>query len=74
MGVIVNKKESSDELSKRINADLRVKAVQEAEKNDVDLAEDAEYMKDFQKTSKFGWIWVVLIVLAVLSVISIIFL
>lgn len=74
MGVIVNKKESNDELSKRINADLHVKAVQDAEKNDVDLAEDAEYMKDFKKTSKFGWIWVVLIVLAVLSVISIIFL
>ena len=77
MGVIVNKNEQENELSRRISADLRERAT-EAAKNDkkgedVDLAEDAEYMKNLKKTSKFGWVWIVLIVLAVLSIISIIF-
>ena len=73
MGVIVNKENNqNDELSRRINADLQAKAVAAADE-DVDLAEDAEYLKDLKKTSKFGWVWVVLIVLAILSLISIFF-
>ena len=72
MGVIVNKEqEKNTELSRRISADLRARAVQNGN-DDVDFAEDAEYLKNLNKTSKFGWIWVVLIVLAVLSLISII--
>ncbi len=78
MGVIVNKQnEQNDELSRRINADLRAKAMESAEVNDdgdVNFAEDAEYLKDLKKTGKFGWIWIVLVVLAVISLISIIFL
>ncbi|MBR2855639.1 hypothetical protein IKE99_01705 [Candidatus Saccharibacteria bacterium] len=76
MGVIVNKEnQQNDELSRRISADLRARAIAEAEGGeDVDLVEDARYLKDLKKTSKFGWIWIVLIVLATLSVISIIFL
>lgn len=71
MGVIVNKEnEKNTELSKRISADLRAKAVEA--KEDVDLAEDAEYLKNLRKTSKFGWVWVVLIVLAILSLVFII--
>lgn len=71
MGVIVNKEnEKNTELSKRISADLRAKATEA--KEDVDLAEDAEYLKNLRKTSKFGWVWVVLIVLAILSLIFII--
>ena len=77
MGVIVNKNEQENELSRRISADLRERAMENAKDDnkseDVDLAEDAEYMKNLKKTSKFGWIWIVLIVLAVLSIISIIF-
>ena len=73
MGVIVNKKEENDELSQRIKSDLKVKAVQQSEQDDVDLADDAEYMKDLKKTSRFGWIWVVLVVLAAFSLIFIIF-
>lgn len=73
MGVIVNKQNNeNDELSQRINADLRARAVSSAEKNDVDLSEDAEYLKDLKKTSKFGWIWAVLIILAMISLVSII--
>ena len=75
MGVIVNKKESQDELTRRINADLRAKAVEAADVenngSDVDLAEDAEYLKDLKKTGRFSWIWIVLVVLAVLSLVVI---
>lgn len=80
MGVIVNKNNyKNDELSRRIDADLRARAlrtsgVEGGREEDLDLAEDAEYMKDLKKTGRFGWVWVVLIVLAVLSIISIIFL
>ena len=75
MGVIVNKKESQDELTRRINADLRAKAVEAADVenngSDVDLAEDAEYLKDLKKTGRFSWVWIVLVVLAVLSLVVI---
>ena len=75
MGVIVNKKESQDELTRRINADLRAKAEEKSEitkdGSDVDLAEDAEYLKDLKKTGRFGWVWIVLIVLAILSLVVI---
>ena len=78
MGVLVNKDfEENDELSRRISADLREKAMvtsELAEGQDVDLAEDAEYLKDLNKSSKAGWFWAILIILAVLSIVSIIFL
>lgn len=78
MGVIVNKNNQQDnELSRRISADLREKALRAsgvADDNETpDFAEDAEYMKDLKKTGRFGWVWIVLIVLAILSVISIVF-
>ncbi|MBR3052109.1 hypothetical protein IKG60_00625 [Candidatus Saccharibacteria bacterium] len=74
MGVIVNKeKQENDELSRRINADLRARAVA-TDGEEIDMVEDARYLRDTKKTSKFGWIWIVLIVLAILSLISIIFL
>lgn len=74
MAVIVNKKEETDELTQRINADLRAKATETADINDgsdVDLAEDAEYLKDLKKTGRFSWVWIVLVVLAILSLIVI---
>ena len=88
MGVIVNKNEdTNDELTRRINADLRAKMYGKSgtgddggdeddgsglkRHNDPDFVEDSEYAKDFKKTGRFGWVWVVLIVLAILSIISI---
>lgn len=75
MGVIVNKKEEQDELTRRINADLRAKAMEnteiEKDGSDVDLAEDAEYLKDLKKTGRFSWIWIVLVILAVISLVVI---
>lgn len=75
MGVIVNKQnEQNDELSRRITADLRNRAMQTEGGDDVDMVEDARYLKDYGKTGRFGWVWIVLIVLATLSLISMIFL
>ena len=74
MGVIVNKENSkNDELSRRIDADLREKLSGNSQISgeDPDLAEDAEYLKDLKKTGRFSWIWAVLIVLAILSLILI---
>lgn len=87
MGVIVNKKEDqNDELTRRISADLRAKMYESSgsdddndddgsglkRKKDPDFVEDSEYTKDFNKTGRFGWVWIVLIVLAILSIISIV--
>lgn len=77
MAVIVNRNEQNDELSRRISADLRTKAMETADMSGADeagpdLAEDAEYLKDLRKTGKFGWIWIVLIVLAAISLITIV--
>lgn len=74
MGVIVNKENNNnDELSRRINADLRTKmeGTGTIEGETPDLVDESEYVKDFKKTSKFGWVWIVLIALAILSLISI---
>lgn len=76
MGVIVNKENNNDELSRRINADLRTKMTEGTgviNGETPDLVDESEYVKDFKKTSKFGWVWIVLVVLAVLSLISIVF-
>lgn len=78
MGIIVNKQNDNDEITRRINEDLRAKALEtitiDEGASSPDLAEDAEYLKDLKKTGRFGWVWLVLIGLAALSVISIIFL
>ena len=82
MGVIVNKNNQLDnELSRRIDADLRAKAMANSgagtggttkEAETPDFTEDAAYVKDLKKTSKFGWVWIVLIILAIGAVISIV--
>lgn len=64
MAMILNKKDDlNDELSQRISADLRAKM---AESSGVagevpDFAEDSAYVKDFQKTGRFSFVWVLLI-------------
>lgn len=67
MGVIVNKENAGDELSRRIGADLRAKMIEsEKVEKDADLVEDSEYVKDLKKTSKFSWVIIVLVVVAVI--------
>ncbi|MDO4507968.1 MAG: hypothetical protein Q4B65_01080 [Candidatus Saccharibacteria bacterium] len=72
MAMILDKKEDvNDELSKRISADLRAKANETSKVigADPDLVDDSEYVKDFQKTGRFGFLWVVLVLgLIVLAV------
>ena len=75
MGVIVNKKNDDNELTRRINADLRAKMEGntgvEKDAKTPDFAEDAEYMKDLKKTGKFGWVWILLVVLAIVILIGV---
>jgi hypothetical protein len=72
MGILQHDKRQSSELQSRISSELREKAQRTSlEQDDVDLAEDSEYVKHLQKTSRFGWFWFVLILLAVISVIII---
>jgi len=72
MGVIVTKTDEESKLQQKISADLRNR-VQSSETDGPDFAEDNEYAKDLKKTSKFGWVWIVLIVLAIASLVFIIF-
>lgn len=78
MGVIVNKENTKkSELSRKIDADLEARRLAMLDVDggeDVDFAEDSEYVKNMQKTGRFSWIWIVLILLATLSAISIVFL
>ena len=61
MGVIVNKNNQIDnELTRRINVETP------------DFAEDAEYVKNLKKTSKFGWVWIVLVLLAIAAIVAIV--
>lgn len=76
MGVIVNKENNLDnELSRRIDADLREKMSSaskvEKGKKDVDLAEDADYVKDLKKTSKYGWVWILLVIFTLVILIAV---
>lgn len=72
MGIMMSKSEDDKtELNKRITADLRARA-QSSKQDDPDYVDDAAYVKDTKKTSKFGWVWIVLIVLAIISIIAII--
>ena len=75
MGIIVNKTDEKDsELNRRIAAELRQRTQENSKLGaDPDLAEDSEYVEQFKKTSKFGWVWIVLIALALLSLIFIMF-
>ena len=77
MGIIVNKENQENELTRRIDADLRAKlsgnSREENEEPQTDFTEDTEYMKDYKKTGRFSWLWVILIFLALLSLIAIVF-
>ncbi len=73
MGIMMSKDmDRNSELNQRISADLRARA-QSADREDPDYVDDAAYLKDTKKTSKFTWVWIVLIVLAIISIICILF-
>lgn len=77
MGVMVTHEDDlNQDLSRRINADLRAK-MDETQREmeagaDPDFTEDSEYVKDFKKTGKLAWLWVVvgIVVVAALIVVG----
>ena len=78
MGIMVSKKDDvTDELSRRINADLREKmnttSKQVSDKDDPDYVEDSDYVRDLKKTGKYSWIWILvgIVVVAVLVALGI---
>lgn len=72
MGVIVHKEnERHTELNDRIAADLRTRAQQTSDISDPDLVENSDYTSNLKKTSRFGWVWFVLIALAIVSLVVI---
>ena len=72
MGVIVTKNDNESKLQQRITADLRNRVQNERAGEDPDFVEGADYMKNLKKTSRFGWVWAVLVVLARASLVCII--
>lgn len=72
MGIMMSKDMDRDsELNRRISSDLRARA-QSEDREDPDSINDSNYVKDTKTTSRFGWVWIVLIVLALLSLVCII--
>ncbi len=71
MGILVEKDEDRSELSRRINADLRERAVRSSKQEDVDLVEDSEYLKNTNKTNRFSWFWFILVFLAAAALVVI---
>ncbi|MBQ9019973.1 hypothetical protein IJ096_01475 [Candidatus Saccharibacteria bacterium] len=72
MGIVVTKKDDNSKLNQRITADLRSRAAATTDIDSPDLVEDSDYSATLKKTSRFGWVWIVLIVLAIASIISIV--
>ena len=76
MGIMVTKEDDLNaDLTRRITNDLREKmdGTQKPEKSekDPDLVEDSEYAKDFSKTSKYAWVWILVGVVIVVALIVI---
>ena len=74
MGIVVTKRDNDNELNQRITADLRARAMATSDIDSPDLVEDSDYTGTLKKTSRFGWIWIVLILLALASIIFIVLL
>ena len=73
MGVIVHKEqERNTELSRRIAADLKIKAEQSTKGANPDLVHDSDYLEGSKTTGRYSWFWLVLIGLAILSLILIV--
>lgn len=73
MGIMMTKDiKDNSELDDRISADLRARA-QFSQLSDVAHEEDSTYVEDTKRTSRFSWIWLVLIILAIISVVCIVF-
>lgn len=72
MGIMVSKEDDNSELNRRISADLCARA-QSQRRHDPDYVDDAAYMENTKKTSRFTWVWIMLVILAIVSIFCIIF-
>lgn len=72
MGIMVTKDDDNSKLTRDINASIRRKSQETMEINDKDFVGSSEYLKETEKSSKFSWIWAVLIALAIISLFIII--
>jgi Flp pilus assembly protein TadB len=71
MGLYVNQKNDRSELQDRVAAELREKARQRANLEDVDRPDgvsDSEYMKDIKQNTTSGWVWAVAALVAIVVV------
>lgn len=72
MGILVTRDNEKDELTERINSDIRTKMNTTSKTEaDKDFTESSEYLKETERTGRFSWIWIVLVVLAIIALVLI---
>jgi hypothetical protein len=72
MGILVKKDlEERGGLHARISAELRDKSLRTQEVEDPDLAADSRYIEGSKQTSRFAWIWAVVVLAAIALLIAI---
>jgi hypothetical protein len=72
MGLFIRQDDNRSELQRRLAAELNEKARKRAEIEDQPLPDgvsDSAYIKDTQSTTKFAWLWILLIVAGMIAVI-----
>lgn len=77
MGLFIRQDDNRSELQRRLAAELNEKAKKRAElenKPQRDGVKDSAYVKDTQSTSRFAWVWIVLIAGGVIAVVVSMFL
>ena len=68
MAMIINREDDKESnLTRRIDADLKSKLESSSKvvkpKDDPDLVEEQDYVKDLKKTGEYGWVWILLIII-----------
>ena len=65
MGIMIQQNDRT-KLQERISSDLRRRASENSQV-ETDFTENTAYTKGMKKTSRFAWVWIVLVVLAIVS-------
>jgi hypothetical protein len=76
MGLFIRQDDNRSELQRRLAAELNEKARKRAELENQPLPDgvkDSAYVKDTQATSRFAWVWILLILVAVVAAIIFMF-
>lgn len=77
MGLFIRQDDNRSELQRRVAAELSEKARKRAELENQpqpDGVNDSAYVKDTQGTSKYAWIWILLIFVGVVAIVISMFL